>query len=104
MLQESKASSEIENIITTHDEIFKERARIYSSPAAKEVARYSAVLKLGFEQIKEQNILTNKIIKAIQSELVANAAGFRTQGGTTLKNTHGDIIYMPPQTLATLRR
>jgi Fic family protein len=53
-LQEAKSSSEIENIVTTQDELFQlslfpENA---ASPAAKEVALYRDALKLGFENLR----------------------------------------------------
>lgn len=49
-MQEAKASSEIENIVTTQDELFQARAfpENPSSPAAKEVARYADALRTAF--------------------------------------------------------
>lgn len=100
-LQEAKDSSAIENIITTHDELFKSdfKAKQFASLAAKEVLNYASALKKGFESVKERGLLTCNDIKFIQAEIEQNSAGFRTQSGTTLKNEQtGEIIYTPPQT------
>ncbi|MBC8527760.1 MAG: Fic family protein [Candidatus Cloacimonetes bacterium] len=99
VLQEAKDSSEIENIITTHDDLYKSDIDIdVANAAAKEVKFYTAALKRGFELIKNQNILTTNHIIEIQKILEQNDAGIRTQSGTVLKNdSTGEIIYTPPQ-------
>ena len=98
-LQEAKDSSEIENIITTHDELFKDDVlpESFSNPAAKEVLRYRQALRIGFNQIKQSGLLTSNHIIQIQAELEQNNAGFRKLPGTTLKNAMGQVIYTPPQ-------
>ena len=96
-LQEAKASSEIENIVTTHDEIFKVQLEIEYNLAAKEVENYSHALREGFSIVKEQQLLTTNTICSIQERLENNNAGLRRQSGTTLKNTHGEVVYTPPQ-------
>ncbi len=99
-LQEAKDSSAIENIITTHDDIFKAALNLegFKSLNAKEVQNYISALKKGFGLIKKNKILTNNDIISIQSELEKNNAGFRKVPGTALKNaTTGEIIYTPPQ-------
>ena len=98
-LQEAKDSSEIENIITTHDELFKDDVlpESFSNPAAKEVLRYRQALRIGFNQIKQSGLLTSNHIIQIQAELEQNNAGFRKLPGTTLKNAIGQVIYTPPQ-------
>ncbi|MCH2547708.1 MAG: Fic family protein [Alphaproteobacteria bacterium] len=101
-LQEAKDSSEVENIITTNDELYQSDALAeqFASTAAKEVHHYAAALRDGFAQVKARGILTNALIKAMQAELEGNDAGFRTQGGTALKNDRTQkIVYTPPQTL-----
>lgn len=97
-LQEAKDSSEIENIVTTHDDLYKENILIHTNPASKEVYNYAQGLKLGFEIVRKEKLLTNKHILTIQKELLENNAGFRTQGGTKLINSQGQIVYTPPQT------
>jgi len=98
-LQEAKNSSEIENIITTHDELY--RATVSSSSIssqAKEVQRYKKALYVGFSLITKNSLLLKKYIVEIQQVLEDNNAGIRTQSGTQLKNSKtGEIIYTPPQ-------
>jgi Fic family protein len=97
-LQEAKDSSEIENIVTTHDDLYKENIAIDSkNPASKEVFNYAQGLKLGFEIVRKEQLLLNKHILTIQKELLENKAGFRTQGGTKLINSQGQTVYTPPQ-------
>ena len=104
-LQEAKDSSAIENIITTHDDIFKSQLNLdgFKSLNAKEVQNYISALKKGFGLISKNKILTNNDIIEIQSELEKNNAGFRKVPGTALKNTTtGEIIYTPPQDYNTI--
>ena len=98
-LQEAKDSSEIENIITTHDELFKDDVLpdAFANPAAKEVLRYRQALRVGFEQVKRSGLLTANHIIEIQTELERNNAGFRKLPGTELKDSGGQTVYTPPQ-------
>ena len=98
-LQEAKDSSEIENIVTTHDELFKDDVdpETSSNPAAKEVLRYRQALRFGFEQVRTSGLLTINHIVGIQSELERNNAGFRKLPGTALKDGAGQAVYTPPQ-------
>jgi len=99
-LQEAKDSSAIENIITTHDDIYKAELNFegFKSLNAKEVQNYISALKKGFASISNKKILTNNDIIEIQSELEKNRAGFRKLPGTELKNTTtGETVYTPPQ-------
>ena len=99
-LQEAKDSSAIENIITTHDDIYKADLNLegFKSLNAKEVQNYISALKKGFALISKKKILTNNDIIEIQSELEKNKAGFRKLPGTALKNaTTGETVYTPPQ-------
>ncbi len=98
-LQEAKDSSEIENIITTHDELFKDDVlpASFTNPAAKEVLRYRQALRVGFDQVRANGLLTSRHIIEIQSELERNNAGFRKLPGTALKDGAGQTIYKPPQ-------
>lgn len=99
-LQEAKDSSAIENIITTHDELFSSDsfARNFTSSAAKEVYNYATALKDGFSLVKKQGLLTCNQIIDIQSTLEETRTGFRKLPGTELKNEQtGEIVYTPPQ-------
>jgi Fic family protein len=99
-LQEAKDSSAIENIVTTHDDLYRLDSAAKSmavSAAAKEVHSYAVALKHGFQLVRKTKILSNSVIKEIQSMLEHNDAGFRKISGTSLKNQSGEIIYTPPQ-------
>lgn len=98
-LQEAKDSSEIENIVTTHDELFKGDVdpESFANPAAKEVLRYRQALRYGFDQVRESGLLTTNHIIGMQAELERNNAGFRKLPGTALKTGGGRIVYTPPQ-------
>jgi Fic family protein len=98
-LQEAKDSSEIENIVTTHDELFKDDVLpdTFANPAAKEVLRYRQALRVGFEQVRSRGLLTVNHIINVQAELERNNAGFRRLPGTALKDGAGRTIYTPPQ-------
>jgi Fic family protein len=98
-LREAKDSSAIENIVTTHDEIFQEDVfpEIGRDAAAKEVQRYRQALRVGFDCVRESGLLTLNHILLIQRELEQNSAGFRKLPGTSLKNSTGEIVYLPPQ-------
>lgn len=100
-LQEAKASSEIENIVTTQDELF--RASVFpenpSSADAKEVARYAEALREGFmQQRRLGGLLTNNMIVAMFQMLKRTDETFRNTPGTALKNDQtGEMVYVPPQ-------
>lgn len=99
-LQEAKDSSAIENIITTHDDLYKAELNVkeIKSLNAKEIHNYIEALKKGFRLISERKLITNNSIIKIQSLLEKNNAGFRKVPGTSLKNTStGEIIYTLPQ-------
>jgi Fic family protein len=98
-LQEAKDSSEIENIITTHDELFKDDVlpEAFANPAAKEVLRYRQALRVGFDLVRNSGLLTSNHIVQIQGELEKKNAGFRKLPGTVLKNGAGRTVYTPPQ-------
>lgn len=96
-LQEAKDSSAIENIVTTHDELFRETAQDgVVSPAAKEVLRYRSALHIGYMAVRTSGLLTGNHIIDIQSALETHRAGYRTLPGTVLKNGAGQVVYTPP--------
>ena len=99
ILKEATASSEIENIITTQDELYKALISKTETiePAAKEVLNYRSAMWVGFTEMQKKSILTINIIKKIQAELEGNTAGIRKVPGTTLSNDiTGEVIYTPP--------
>ena len=99
-LQEAKESSEIENIVTTQDDLYRShyQSQQFLSTSAKKVHNYAQALETGFNTIKRTDLLTNNTIFEIQRIIEKNDAGFRTQGGTQLINeTNSEVVYTPPQ-------
>ena len=100
ILQEAKASSEIENIITTHDALF----RAFSAktgqidPAIKEVLRYREALWEGFSSLKDRPLLTTNLFIRIVQTIRANRAGIRNTPGTKVANAAtGEVVFTPPE-------
>jgi len=104
VLQEAKGSSEIENIVTTHDDLYKADMDMASATReAKEVQDYRTALLHGFKSVQEKGLLLKRDIVAIQSMLEHNHAGIRRQSGTELKNAQtGETIFVPPQDFDTI--
>lgn len=101
VLQEAKASSEIENIVTSQDilyrkEVFPEES---SSPEAKEVSLYRDALLLGFRKIRSTSgLIPNSVLIEMFRLLKNRSNGFRSTPGTVLKNeATGEVVYTPPQ-------
>jgi Fic family protein len=99
VLQESKDSSAIENIVTTQDELYE--ASIESSTsnaAAKEVLSYRKAMYAGLErmQARKNLLLTTTLVEIVQI-IKQNNAGIRNTPGTALKNAiNGETVYTPP--------
>lgn len=106
ILKEATASSEIENIITTQDELYKailsKDTKIDSQ--TKEVLNYRSAVWVGFSEINRNSILTTNTIIKIQAELEKNDAGIRKVPGTNLMNDRtGEVIYTPPDNEKVIR-
>ncbi len=97
-INEAKDSSEIENIITTHDDLYKAMSNAKeASPAAKEVVNYRSALWYGYELVKAKQMITTNMIIEIQGIIEKNKVGIRKLPGTELKNDKtGETIYTPP--------
>lgn len=97
-LQEAKASSEVENIITTNDELYKSLVanKKIENSATKEVLNYKEALWLGLERLKEKPFITTNLCVSIVQCIKQNTASIRVTPGTTLSNTKGEVIYTPP--------
>lgn len=99
-LQEAQASSAIENIITTQDELFKASVADKKNEdyATKEVMHYKDALWYGIEQINKRPILTTNLFIAIMQIIKENQSGIRNAPGTQLTNpANGTIVYTPPE-------
>jgi Fic family protein len=106
ILQEAKDSSEIENIVTTHDELFKGLSLQHNlAPEVKEVLNYRSALWEGYEFVSKKGYLSTNGILKIQERLVGSSAGIRKLPGTALKNERtGKIIYSPPDQPEVIRK
>jgi len=97
-LTEARDSSEIENIVTTADLLY--RADITPDtmldPNTKEIRSYNRALWHGMEMIGKRPLSTNIFISIVQ-EIKQNTAGIRNIPGTVLKNPiTNEIVYAPP--------
>lgn len=101
---EAKDSSEIENIITTHDDLYRALNKsIYASSSAKEVANYRSAMWKGCEIVRVSKIITINMIKIIQGIIEKNDAGIRKLPGTVLQNDKtSEIVYTPPEGFDTI--
>ena len=106
ILQEAKDSSAIENIVTTHDELFQGLTLNQNlSPQVKEVLNYRSALLEGFGALKKRGVLSANGIITIQERLECNRAGIRKLPGTALKNDRtGKIVYTPPDNPDAIQR
>ncbi len=99
VLQESRDSSAIENIVTTQDELYQAEAEeTPANNAAKEVLRYREAVYAGLQHIQHQAgiISTNTLIQVVQT-IKNNQAAIRNQPGTQLRSSiTGEVIYTPP--------
>lgn len=98
-LLEAKDSSEIENIVTTNDELFREASLGdgEASPQTKEAARYRTALNSGFEALQSRPIST-RLATDICRLVTAKDYDIRRVPGTTLRDRQtGEVYYTPPE-------
>ena len=103
-LLEARASSEIENIVTTADQLFqfRESEEKADSPT-KEALRYSHALLEGFRSLSDHPLNT-RTAEEVCSKIKGTAMTVRRIPGMTLANDRtGEIIYTPPSGEAHLR-
>jgi Fic family protein len=99
-LQEAQASSAIENIITTQDELFKASIadKKIENTATKEALHYKDALWYGLEQLNKRPILNTNLFISIMHIIKENRSGIRNIPGTKLTNpVTGNVIYTPPE-------
>jgi Fic family protein len=107
ILKEARASSEIENVITTQDKLYQALSAkgIQVDTATKEVLRYREAMLYGVRFIKKNSFLTTNAIIEIQKILEENNAGIRKLPGTALRNAStGKVIYTPPDNLDAINK
>ena len=98
-ISEAKDSSAIENIVTSHDSIYKDLTESgFKEDAAKEVVDYRSAIWRGYSLIKEKGFISTNVLIELQSMIEPNKTGIRKTPGTNLVNSKtGEIIYTPPQ-------
>ena len=106
-LQEAKSSSEIENIFTTNDELYRaiaDRVKLENvEPAVKEVLHYREALWAGYRDLKNKETFDMTSILSIYQQVKSTNEGIRSphsqvvirRGNSNLKP--GEIVYTPPR-------
>jgi Fic family protein len=98
-LEEARDSSEIENIFTTRDKMYKAMALSATKidPATKEVLRYRESLWWGYHEVTRHRMLTTDLIIKMQKSLIEKNTGIRKRPGTYIGNrATGEVTYTPP--------
>lgn len=99
-LQEAKASSEIENVVTTNDELYQAYAseKKVEDPNTKEVLHYQDALWHGYQFVKDKDVITTNLLIDLMNIIKETNVGIRKTSGTRIKNPLTDeIIYSPPE-------
>jgi Fic family protein len=98
-LQEARSSSEIENVLTTNDQLFEAFASKAkeSDSQTKEVLRYKEALWEGYNRLKENNLLTTNLFISIFQKIKETTAEIRNTPGTKISTSAGEVIYTPPE-------
>lgn len=100
VLQESKESNAIENIVTTQDELYKATLMGdgVKNQAAKEVLQYREAIYLGIEELQRNNLITTNLLVGLMQRLRGSSENIRKNTGTKLANpTNNQIVYTPPE-------
>jgi Fic family protein len=99
VLQEAKASSEIENVVTTNDKLFTALSAgdKTTDPQTKEVLRYRQALWRGVNYLSEHPF-TSELFTELVQMITESDTGIRTDPGTVIANpVSREIIYWPPE-------
>jgi Fic family protein len=104
-LQEARSSSEIENIVTTTDDLYQALADSLdkTSPATKEVLQYQEALQVGFRELEQKPFLTTSLFCNLASHIKQSDMNVRSMPGTRIEAGQGNIIYTPPEGEAVIR-
>jgi Fic family protein len=101
VLQESKDSNEIENIVTTQDDLYMSSLKQYTSAQnseAKEVLFYREALYYGIKSLEQHNLITTNTLIGIVQHIKSTTVGVRTITGVKIANpATKEVIYTPPE-------
>lgn len=107
VLQESKESSAIENIVTTQDELYQATLDLADSirhVAAKEVLQYREAMYWGLGEMRKTGLITTNLMVGIMQQLRGSSMGIRNTPGTKLANPQSQqVVYTPPEGENTIR-
>lgn len=95
---EAQASSEIENIVTTTDDLFRylDQDPSSSTPEVRETLRYRTALFRGVKSLHSRPLTVTTALE-VCSTIHSREMGVRTYSGTFIGNpTTGEVIYTPP--------
>lgn len=98
-MQEAKLSSEIENIVTTNDELYRALADkgVTQNNQTKEVLFYKDALWFGFNHLKRNKPITTVLLEEMVKIITQTEVGVRKTSGTKLVHPKsGKTIYTPP--------
>ena len=97
-LAEARESSEIENIVTTFDEIYREIALNENNRDSKEVLNYRQAILEGYNLVKKNGYISSNMLVDIHHIIEPEVGGIRKIPGTVIKNTStGEVLHTPPQ-------
>ncbi|MCP4696647.1 MAG: Fic family protein [Gammaproteobacteria bacterium] len=103
VLQEARSSSEIENIVTTNDELYQALSdNSFAAPHAKEVLRYREALWHGFKLLKSRPLSVNLFVELVRAIKLIDM-GIRKVPGTKIAREDGKAVYTPPEGESVLR-
>lgn len=104
-LQEARASSNIENIVTTNDDLYRGVVFDDFTAEAKEVSRYKDALFTGYSRMLDKGLISPSDIEAINEPVNLKKPGIRTnlmnfddltRIANRKQNGEVEIIYTPP--------
>lgn len=103
-LGEAKESSEIENIVTTFDEIYREITLKSSISSAKEVINYRTAMLHGLHLVRETGYISTNTFVEIHRIVDSKSGDIRKIPGTVILNTKTkEVLHTPPQSEAEIR-
>ncbi len=101
VLQEARLSSEVENIVTTNDELYQalnQEHENWGNPHTKEVMMYGEAVWRGQSHLKRNGILSTGLFCELCSTLKGREMNIRALPGTKITHEQtGETIYYPPE-------
>ena len=103
---EAQASSEIENIVTTTDRLFRFAGADLdqADPATQEALRYRTAIYRGYQTLSERPLSTRLAVEICRTIKNVDMDVRATPGTALLNDATGKIVYTPPEGVELLRR